>query len=498
MSIDRKLSLFYGFSILFTILNIFFIVKGFFWLSALPLALGIMLLYFFSLDKLIFIIVLLTPFSFTFEHEQLGFAVNLPTEPLIVAVMLLFVFRLLFEQKYDMRIVRHPITIILLLNLAWMLITSVTSEIPLVSFKYFISRFWFVATFFLFGVFLFREKTNMHRFFWLYGVPLAIVVIYATIIHAQYGFERKMGYASVSPFFNDHTHYGAVLAMIAPFFIVMGFHKSYKLPVKLAALAIFGLFVMGILLSYSRASWVSLIVALAGFSILALKIKFRMILALLILFVGSLFVFQTEIMMKLQRNTQESSGDFSEHARSVSNITSDASNLERINRWRSAFRMYEERPVLGWGPGTYQLVYAPFQLAEDKTIITTNFGDLGNAHSEYIGPLAESGMPGMLLFIALAVTVLVTGIRLFKSAPTREFRLISLGITLGFITYFVHGLLNNFLDTDEASVLFWGMMAILVGIDVFHQPGKLLTPKAPDNGNIEHPIGTQNHPQVQK
>lgn len=494
MSIDRKLSLFYGFSILFTILNIYFIVQGFFWLSALPLALAIMLLYFFSLDKLIFIIVLLTPFSFKFEHEQLGFAVNLPTEPLIVAVMLLFVFRLLFDQKYDMRIVRHPVTIILILNLVWMLVTSVTSEIPIVSFKYFISRFWYVATFFFFGVFLFREKENIHRFFWLYGISLAIVVIYATISHAQYGFERKMGYASVSPFFNDHTHYGAVLAMLAPFFIVMAFNKPYKLLTKFSALTVFALFAMGILLSYSRASWVSLIVALAGFMILALQIKFRMILALIILFVGSLFVFQTEIMMKLQRNTQESSGDFSEHARSMSNITSDASNLERINRWRSAFRMYDERPVFGWGPGTYQLVYAPFQRAEDKTIITTNFGDLGNAHSEYIGPLAESGMPGMLLFIAMAITVMVTGIRLFKSAATRELRLISLGITLGFITYFVHGLLNNFLDTDEASVLFWGMMAVLVGIDVFHQPDKLLTSNVPDNGNNKNPVVAQNNP----
>ncbi len=46
-------------------------------------------------------------------------------------------------------------------------------------------------------------------------------------------------------------------------------------------------------------------------------------------------------------------------------------------------------------------------------------------------------------------------------------RLMALGITLGFITYFTHGLLNNFLDTDKASVPFWGMMAILVAMDVF-------------------------------
>jgi hypothetical protein len=32
----------------------------------------------------------------------------------------------------------------------------------------------------------------------------------------------------------------------------------------------------------------------------------------------------------------------------------------------------------------------------------------------------------------------------------------------------VHGFLNNFLDTDKASVPFWGFTAIIVAIDLFH------------------------------
>ena len=35
----------------------------------------------------------------------------------------------------------------------------------------------------------------------------------------------------------------------------------------------------------------------------------------------------------------------------------------------------------------------PFQDASDLTIISTNFGDGGNAHSEYLGPLSEQGIP---------------------------------------------------------------------------------------------------------
>jgi hypothetical protein len=38
------------------------------------------------------------------------------------------------------------------------------------------------------------------------------------------------------------------------------------------------------------------------------------------------------------------------------------------------------------------------------------------------------------------------------------------------MTYFIHGTLNNYLDTDKASVPFWGFIAILVSIDLYHYP----------------------------
>ncbi len=470
MSARIQLLLFYVFSAFFIALNLYFMKQEFFWLSALPLAFAVILLYFFSLDKLLFLIVFLTPLSFKYSNEAMGFTIDLPTEPLIVAIMVLFFFKLLYEQQYDTRVLKHPISIIIIVHLFWMFVTSVTSEIPLVSFKYFLSQLWFVVCFFFVGIFLYKDVKNYHRFFWLFGISLLVIVLLATFRHAQVGFERQLGYAVVRPFFNDHTHYAAVLALIAPVFIVLAFTRTVKPITRIIALLFFMTFSMGVLFSYSRAAWVSLALAFGGFIILAMRIKFRMLLAGMVLLVAGLFVFQTEIMMQLQRNTQESSGEFSEHARSISNITSDASNLERINRWRAAFRMFEERPIVGWGPGTYQFVYAPFQRSEDYTIITTHFGDMGNAHSEYIGPLAESGVPGMLSFILLALAVIATGVRLYKKAATRELQLIALGITLGLITYLSHGLLNNFLDTDEASVLFWSMLAMLVSMDVFHKP----------------------------
>ncbi len=465
-----RIKLFYGAALAFIALNMLFIANEMYWFMALPVALAVVFLFFFSLDKLLLAVVFITPFTFKYGHEGMGFTVDIPTEPIIVAIMCLFFLRLFYEQKYDMKVIKHPLTILLIINLSWMFITSVTSEIPVVSFKFFISRLWFVVTFYFVLIQLFKQPEKIRLFLWLFATSLVIIIIYITIQHSTYDFERQVGTWVVRPFFNDHTNYSAVVALVAPVFVIKAFIGEYSVLRKRIALIFFLVFVMGIIFSYSRASWVSIAIAFAAFWILLLKIDYKLIFAVLILFAGTAYLFQDNILMELERNRQDSSGDFREHAQSITNISSDASNLERINRWRAAHRMYKERPVLGWGPGTYQLVYAPFQLSQDHTIITTNFGDLGNAHSEYLGPLAESGLPGMLSFMALALWVIITGVKNFKRAQTAELRWLSLGLTLGFITYFTHGFLNNFLDTDKASVPFWGFMAVLVAIDIYHTP----------------------------
>ncbi len=464
-----KIKLLYGFCGLFIALNIALMIHGIYWLAALPAAILIGYLFFFSLDKLLFLLIIITPFTVQYEHAGMGFTVNMPSEPIIAAILMLFVLKLIYEKRYDKDILKHPVTIAIIVYLVWMLITSVTSEIWWVSVKYFISQLWYIVTFYFVFIKLFKQKENIHRFLWYYGIPLSIVIIYITFQHSAYGFERQVGTWIVRPFFNDHTNYSAVISLIAPLFFIFIFNKKYSTLRRYTALLMFLIFATGIIFSYSRASWLGIIAAAIAFLIIYLRINYKFILATTLLVFGILYTFQTDIIISLERDQQDSSGDFREHIQSIYNITTDASNLERINRWRSAIRMFEERPVFGWGPGTYQFVYAPFQRWEDYTVITTHFGDVGNAHSEYIGPLAESGLPGMLSFIAILITVLYTGIKNFYKIRDGNLRWISLGATLGLITYFAHGFLNNFLNTDKASVLFWGLIALIVAIDAFHK-----------------------------
>ena len=174
-------------------------------------------------------------------------------------------------------------------------------------------------------------------------------------------------------------------------------------------------------------------------------------------------------MIYLERNNQDSATDINKHLQSIFNISTDASNLERINRWNSAFRMFEQKPFFGWGPGTYQFNYAPFQKSSEMTIISTNAGDMGNAHSEYIGPLAEQGVLGMLAMILIVASLLYTAIMLYSNSTNEHLKALTLVILLGLISYFTHGVLNNFLDTDKLAVPVWSFMAMIVALDVYHK-----------------------------
>ena len=465
----------YSIAIAFIIINSIFLVKENYYFMLLPFAVAIVLLAVVSLDTLLLAIVFLTPLSISLAsvlHIDV-IDMQLPSEPLLFGVMLIFFIKVLVEGRFDKRVAYHPVSIAIYFNLLWMLVTTVTSSMPLVSVKFLASRLWFVSTFYFFATQIFRNYSNIKKYIWLYTIPLVAIIVYASVQHISIGmFDFKVANWVMHPFYKDHTIYGAVVAMFVP--VTFGFFLKGKYDFNLRALVLFsfGVVCLGLFLSYSRAAWLSVVGALGIWVIVLLKIRFRTIAFLFVTMLIAFLLFSTQIFNILQKNDQDSSADVGEHITSMTNVSTDASNLERLNRWACAFRMFEEKPVLGWGPGTYMFQYAPFQKASERTIISTNSGDVGNAHSEYIGPLAESGVLGSLSFIMIVITTLITGFRAYHRTKGGEMKMIPLALTLSLITYYLHAFLNNFLDTDKASAPFWGFTAILVAYDVYHTKKK--------------------------
>jgi putative inorganic carbon (HCO3(-)) transporter len=203
-----------------------------------------------------------------------------------------------------------------------------------------------------------------------------------------------------------------------------------------------------------------------------LRVKFKWVLGALCFGGILLFIFQDRVIYKLEQNRTDVSQDLNDELASMYNISSDASNVERLNRWSCAYRMWRDKPVFGYGPGTYMFKYAPYQLSYMQTIISTNEANGGNSHNEYLGPLSEEGLFGMLFMIGIVLSVSALAFRLFYSLKDKEMRILTISIFLGLVTYFVHGMMNDFLDTDKAAVPFWGFIGMLVAIDYIDKESK--------------------------
>lgn len=459
-----------GISIIFILVNALFVANEWYLLMVLPFAVLIAYLAVFSINSLVFLTVFLVPLSVPLENyvTDIGFNIQVPTEINLFVILLLIIFKVIAEQPFKKSILLHPVSIAIYVNLVWLIITACTSSMPFVSFKFIIARLWFLVTFYFLATHLFLSYKNIRLYVWLYILAFLIVIGVALVYMWGNGiFSQQAAHISARPFLPDHTSYGAILAMILPFLIGFGFYPKYRTSQKMLTWFLVLIVLLALVLSYTRAAWLSVGVALGCYLLIRFRIKFYILVLVSTCILAVVYVNRTGIIMKMEQNRQDSSKDLTKHLQSIYNIQSDVSNLERINRWKCALRMFEERPVLGWGPGTYMFQYAPFQMWRDKTEISTNMGDWGNAHSEYIGPLAESGVLGTLTLIILIITVFYIGLKRYASLnKERSTKILLLCAILGLITYCTHGFLNNFLDTDKASALFWGYIAIIVAIDV--------------------------------
>jgi putative inorganic carbon (HCO3(-)) transporter len=466
-----KLSLFYFISISFILLNVFFMVKrNSMVVNALPLILSLLLVVIYSINKIVYLVALFAPLSVTLSSliPGFGFDMYLPTEPLLFGLLIVFLLKLIYERGFDKQILTHPVSLAIYINLIWIFITALTSTMPVVSFKFLLSRIWFVAGLYFLTAKMFSDGKNLEKYIWLYVISLVIVIFYTINRHLGYGLWNKQVANFVpSPFYKDHTSYGAALAMYIPFLMMFSFGRFVTRKEKIISMIVLGILLIGFVLSYARAAWLSFIVAGVVYGVIKLKIRFKPLFITFISVLVLFLMFQNQIFMSLEQNSEQSSADFKTHISSMANITSDASNLERINRWSCAIRMFEDKPVFGFGPGTYMFQYAPYQLNENRTIISTNSADGGNAHSEYLGPLSESGVLGLLTFLLIVGTVIYTAIHTYMRLTDKRLKSFVLAALIGLVTYYIHGFLNNFLDTDKLSVPFWGFTAMIIAIDIY-------------------------------
>ena len=375
----------------------------------------------------------------------------LPSE-FLTASLALSVAAVLLLSKQGGLLLKNPLPALWLLTFVPGMIAS---ELPQTSMKFFALNALFVTAFYYGGLLLAARGNAFPWTAFLTGlVPVGLWGLYQ---FSRYNFNPITISGIFKPFFYSHTMFGAVAAFIAAVALSKARTQRWWLLVALVATIAVGF-------STSRAALWSLVFMGGLFALGALPKALRVAvpaLAVVGFFGLGGWVKLDEAFTYNSYESHDPEASLVEQSMSVTNVQSDASNIERLNRWTSALAMFNERPFTGFGPGTYQFTYIPFQekrLENRLTVTNPNApppGSGGSAHSELLLQLSENGIWSPLIFLLMWVRWFYFG--WFKRPNLSAV----LPVFFGLSTYFFHMQFNNFLNQSVFAFLFWGAAAYL-------------------------------------
>jgi putative inorganic carbon (hco3(-)) transporter len=412
-------------------------------------------------------IALLLPFSVEVPFFY-GSMLRVPTEPLIAIALLVLILEVFISPREWTGSPLRKEFLWALPFMAVFLLTIPFSDRLLVSLKFSFVNIAYLLVFYVFlSRYLHAHPTLFQKLITLYGIGFLLVAVYGLVRFWQFDWNPVVVRGIFQPFYKDHTIFGAAGALLAVCWIGLvktGNSNQKRLVYGLPVLA----FCAAVVLSASRAALLSLAVPFLVILAFRLNIGFRRLMVVGLGITIGLAIFHKPLLNRLRQadhgNTEQHGGVI-DRMQSVTDITTNLSNLERMNRWVSAWRMFRERPLTGFGPGTYQFEYIPFQDPTLMSRLTVHDpgkvpeGSGGTAHSEYLLALSEMGVFGLLTWLLLIGRWIYLAFARIPFGVRRTFVQIAFA---AMATYLFHAFFNNFLTTDKFAFLFWGTGAWLI------------------------------------
>ena len=400
-----------------------------------------------------------------------GLSTDLPSEPLIVSLMLVYVIQALTRPDLiNGKFFRHPLTLLLIAHFLWIAFAAILSSNPTVSIKFTIAKFWYLVTFFFLTGHLMRNERQSWKLWWWIIIPLTLATLKVILHHASMDFGFKEINRATSPFFRNHVNYAAILALILPMlWFFWGRYRRWTMAWWVLAAAASVLF-FGVLTAYTRAAYVALFLAAAMYFVIKLRlIRWALLGAVLVvpMFFGYM-IYNNKFM------------DFAPSERTVSHVEfsgivaatykmEDVSTSERYYRWIAGIRMSTEHPISGVGPGNFYFFYKQFTLNRFATYVSNN-PEKSGIHNYYLMTLVEQGLPGLLIFLAMMLYTLILGERVYHESGNninRKALVMGLMLMLTVIDAFL--LMNDMIETDKVGSFFFFSMAILINLDLLNR-----------------------------
>src|SRR5579863_8980908 len=257
--------------------------------------------------------------------------------------------------------------------------------------------------------------------------------------------QPRLGGWIYGPYVN-HNHYAGLMELLAPVPLIISLSRLADEKTRIAAGIAAAIMVGTIFLSGSRGGMLAIFVELAVLGIVLSRQKRR---SLRIAFAIAAFaVVLVSLLVWLGGK---------ELSTRVSSISTEArgeiSGGMRLSIDRDSIQMFRQRPILGWGIGTFPVVYPQFRS------FYTNFF-VNEAHNDYLQLLCEMGLLGFGTMVWFLIVLYLRAIPKTKNWMSEVSGAVTVSCVLGATGILVHSVLDFNLQTPANAALFYVLCTI--------------------------------------
>jgi O-antigen ligase len=165
----------------------------------------------------------------------------------------------------------------------------------------------------------------------------------------------------------------------------------------------------------------------------------------------------------------------------VSSISTEAreevSGGMRLSIDRDALRMFRNKPILGWGLGTFPIVYPQFRS------FYTNFF-VNEAHNDYLQMLSEMGLLGFAVMMWFLIVLYRRAVSKIGDWTSDMSGAVTLACTLGFSGILVHSLFDFNLQVPANAALFYVLCTIAAAPPLLQRSKRRRPMSTPENQTL--------------
>lgn len=273
----------------------------------------------------------------------------------------------------------------------------------------------------------------------LFGFGLAVFAICQDLTSNGKIYWLRTLHSGGSPFgpYVNHDHYAGLMEMLAPIPIVLSLGSLFR-GGKRALVGFAGIVMAGtIVLSQSRAGTASF---LAEMGLLLGLLVWRKRNGRIAAALGAVCLMVLAFVVWLGTNA-------------LWHHFTELQDWMRLAMTKDGLRMFRQKPVLGWGLGTFTVVYPQF-----RSFYTNLF--VNAAHNDYVQALAETGLVGFASVVWFIVEVYRAGLRNAQDWNRDWSRALGLAALVGCTGLLVHSFFDFNLQIPANACTFYFLCAV--------------------------------------